>query len=228
MTVSIGAFTFPETTTVVDVRTEFVLGRVRKVVRLSSVLNRFTDRDDYRAAVAQLDAEVERFDRGESNLSIHSGRFLAGRRRKYIATRDEERCVSVVTLEALADDRYERSETLHTSEQPIAASPQTVALDTSGNWESLPRITLTANAALSNPALAGDSGTMTVAVDLDPGDVLVVDSDLRTVTVNGANRIQSASGDFPALAPGGGELTYSATAATHDSDITVTWRDRWI
>ena len=90
----IGTFELP-TTTVVDSQTEFLLGRVRRLVRLTAFLTRYASKAEFRQSMADLEREIERFDLGETDLSVNSGRFFKGRRRKWSLTQDEVRCLAV-------------------------------------------------------------------------------------------------------------------------------------
>src|SRR3970040_132329 len=96
----IGTFEFPPTT-IVDSQTEFVLGRVRRVLRLTTFLTRYSSKAEFRQAMADLEKEIEHFDLGETDLSVNSGRFFKGRRRKWSLTQDEGRCLAVGELEIL-------------------------------------------------------------------------------------------------------------------------------
>jgi hypothetical protein len=224
----IGNFQLPVETTLIDSRTEFVLGRVRRIVRITSVLNRYSTRAAFQSANEALEAEIERFDRGETDLSINPGRFLLGRRRKYEATRDDERCLAAFTLEVLGDNRFERSETLHSFTAAITGSPTVLNLPTGGNWPSLPRIVFSTAVNCSNPAFATSGGSLTVQQIFSGGAILELDSEERTALSGTTNLLSSVTGDFVELPPGGATLTCSDGSPTHSGSIQVFWRDRWV
>lgn len=225
----IGDFQLPETT-VVDKRTEFVLGRVRGIVRLTAFLTRFSSRQSFREAIEELEREIERFDRGETDLSVHTGRSLQGRRRKWTLTRDDDRCLAVGELEVLADDRFERSETESQEAFSLTSSPQTCNLSVGGNWNALPVLRLTASTAIANPAFSNGNQSLRCSLGLEVGDVLELDSENQSATKNGdTNVLSSTSGDFVQLSPGSPVLEYSdENAAGRGASLVVTWRDRWV
>jgi hypothetical protein len=225
----IGNFELSPTQTVVDSRTEFLLGRVRRLIRITTFLTRFADKADFVQQVAALEKELERFDRGDTDLSIREGRFFKGRRRKWTLTCDETRCLAVGNLEALTDDRYERSETLSTENAILASSPQEIPLTVAGNWPALPILTLAATGALDSPVFTVGSMALTVAVTMAAGEVLTLDCEERTADLAGTNVLHSVSGDFPELPPGSPILTYTdSSPGGPDATLAVSWRDRWV
>ena len=225
----IGTFEFP-LTTLVDERTELVLGRIRKVVKVTLVLEKFSDKSAYEAALSDLEEQVEKLDRGQADLSIHPGRFLSGRRRKWGLVRQDNHCMAVAFLEFLAEDRFERSETENTQSFSVTQSPQSFNLNAGGNWNALPVLELTANASLSDPSFSDGTRTLSIDTDLVTGDQLVIDSESRTVSKNGTeNLLGQTTGDFPELTPNASSLDYSDnTAGNPSGTLKVTWRDRWV
>lgn len=224
----IGTFELPGESTLAESRTEFVLGRVRRTLRISSVLSRFSGKPAFVEALENLGHEIERLDRGETDFSIRAGRFLRGRCRRHECLRDDARCLAVLSLELLSEDRFERSEMLRTHAETVLSSPRVLNLATDGNWTALPRVEITFGQPVSEPTLSSGEFSLEIRGDFAPGDVLVVDTEERVVTRNGANILAETSGDFIELAPGGATLAYSATAPVHDADMVVSWRDRWV
>jgi len=225
----IGTFQLPDAT-VFDSRCEYVLGRVRRIVKLTSFFTRFANRESFASTLDDLERELERFDRGETDLSIHEGRFLDGRRRKWTLTRDDDRCVGVGVLEILANDRYERSESENQESVSITSSPQVVNLAPSGNWNALPVLELTATVALTNPSFSDGPRTIECNLTLNPGESLALDSEERTAVKNGVTNVLSfVSGEFVELDPGGATLTYQdETGGGPQASLAVKWRDRWV
>ncbi|MCA9426346.1 MAG: phage tail family protein [Candidatus Omnitrophica bacterium] len=225
----IGTFTLP-ITTLINEKTELILGRIRKVVSITTVLEKFASRSAYETAVSDLEKEIERLDRGHTDLSIHGGRFLQGRRRKWNLIREDDICLAVASLEFLADDRFERSEEENSETFPVTTSPESFDLSPDGNWNALPILELTATTALTNPSFSDGTRTLPLTLDLDPGDKLVIDSDARTAMKNDTeNVLNSTSGEFPQLAPGSASIEYSdETVGSPAGSLTVRWRDRWV
>jgi len=225
----IGTFEFPPTT-IVDSQTEFVLGRVRRILRLTTFLTRYASKAEFRQSMADLEKEIERFDLGATDLSVNAGRFFKGRRRKWSLTKDEDRCLAVGNLEILTDDRFERSESENEETFPITSSPQSENLTVAGNWNALPVLTLTATAALVDPVFTDGTRTLAATLSLGIGETLELDAENRTATKNGAtNVLTSVSGDFIELEPGTANLQYSdSTPGGPAASLEVRWRDRWV
>jgi hypothetical protein len=225
----IGTFEFPQTT-VVESQTEFLLGRVRRLLRLTAFLTRYASKAEFRQAMADLEREIERFDRGETDLSVSAGRFFKGRRRKWSLTRDEDRCVAVGHLEILTDDRFERSESENEETFSITSSPQSENVTVGGNWNAPAVFTLTAAAALVNPVFTDGTRTLSTEISLGVGETLSLDSENRTAVKNGStNVLSSVSGDFIELEPGTANIEYSdSTAGGPTASLLVKWRDRWV
>jgi hypothetical protein len=225
----IGIFDLP-LTTLINESTELVLGRIRKVVSITAILEKFSNRSEYLSAVADLEREIERLDRGETDLSIHDGRSLRGRRRKWNLTREDDICLAVAFLEFLAEDRFERSEIENSESFSVTASPQSFDLTPAGNWNALPVLELTAISALSNPSFSDGTRTLILDLDLSPGDMLVIDSEGRTATRNDTeNVLNNTVGEFPELAPASATIMYSdETGGGPSASLKVTWRDRWV
>jgi len=226
----IGTFELDSTTTVIDTRTEFVLGRVRRVTVLTLFLTRFTDRDDFSRTLDDLEKEVERLDRGETDFSIRTGRMLRGRRRKWVLTRDEDRCTAVARLEVLGEDRYEYGETENLVSFSITSSPQNLDLTVGGNWNALPILKLTASGNLADPVFSDGVRTLSCNLSLAAAETLEIDSESRTVTKNGDEDVfPSVTGDFPEPVPGSTSLVYSdSTSGTPSASLEIRWRDRWV
>lgn len=67
-------------------------------------------------------------------------------------------------------------------------------------------------------------------LSLPPGGELVIDTGEMTVTMNGENAIHlmSAESEFPLLFPGENEIIYTDDCETHDVNIKIMWKDRWL
>lgn len=64
--------------------------------------------------------------------------------------------------------------------------------------------------------------------DFSPGDVIVIDMQNLTCTVNGTNVLHLINLDQFNLRPGNNELTFQDEAGTRTLQIMVTHRDRWL
>jgi hypothetical protein len=70
------------------------------------------------------------------------------------------------------------------------------------------------------------------SLDLASGDVLTIDTDARTVLLNGAvsrRRFLTVSGGWPVI-PAGAAVTYRFASSTYNATatLTATWRSAWM
>jgi len=75
--------------------------------------------------------------------------------------------------------------------------------------------------AITNPSITFGTYTLTYTGTIPDGQTLVVDTEKKTVTLNGVNVLSNWSGGFPKLQPGN-------TSVTANSNVTIRWRERWI
>jgi phage-related protein len=225
--IRIGSFNLPQVTTTADSRVEYVLGRVRRVIQITSVLNQFANREVFQSAIESLSREIERFDRGEVEISLQPGRFLRGRRKKHKVEVDEERCLAVMSLEVIADDRFEHS-SLRFHSETITGSPQTFSVVSNGNWNALPQIQYNPTCPVSFTNFYDGTRQMTVIQEMNAPDVLIIDSAKRSVTLNGENVLHMTQGDFVELAPGTTHLVYGDAGSVHTASLYLFWQDRWV
>ena len=85
-------------------------------------------------------------------------------------------------------------------------------------------ITTTAPGPVFDPALALVFEFVGTFPD---GSVLEIDMEAKTVTLDGANVLWEASGDFWALLPGSTWVEYADTESSRSVALTVTHKDRW-
>lgn len=225
--VRIGGYNLPQVTTTVDSRVEYVLGRVRRVIQITAVLSQFTSRAAFQSALQSLSREIERFDRGEVEVSLQPGRYLSGRRRKQKMEVDEEKCLAVLSLEVLADDRFEHG-SLRFHSEAITTSPHSFQVVSNGNWNVLPQIQYTPNCPVTYPLFSDGTHQMTVFLEMSSAEVLILDSVKRSITLNGENVLHVAQGDFVELSPGTTHLVYSDAGSVHTASLYLFWQDRWV
>jgi hypothetical protein len=66
------------------------------------------------------------------------------------------------------------------------------------------------------------------AGELEPGDVLVIDTDQRLVTLNGVNDVKNMEGDWIMLDVGDNTIEIMATSASLDVGIDIDYKERWV
>jgi hypothetical protein len=75
----------------------------------------------------------------------------------------------------------------------------------------------------------GGVTTLRLALTLTSGQWVDVDTAARTVYLNGtASRRGAASGGWPVLGPGGGEVAFDAAVFDPAASLSVSWRDAWV
>ncbi|MBE7560546.1 phage tail family protein [bacterium] len=226
--VTLGDYAFAHDTTRVLSDLRFVEDRLRRQVEIVGLLSGFSTRAAFESELAALDAAVEAFSNGSAALSLTAGRALSGSVLRYRKTLDELQRSVAFRLILLSEDRFERSVALHEEPLTITASGDYLVLENAGTADSLPTLTLTADGSLVDPSLSDGTRALTYHGTLSAGDVLVVDCDAHTATVNGENALSGVSGDWPRLSPGETTLTYSDDAAgSHDATLVVAYRDFW-
>ncbi len=228
--VTIGDYSFPERSTAVDIESKFIDGKLKKIVRIDAIVLGSGSASDFSANIEDLEGEVERFDRGEADLSVTSGRYYRGTRLALRRTVDSESKFGAFEILLLTDDRFERSSALHEEEKTITASGDTLTVSQEGNADALPEITLTATGDLVYPTLSDGTRSLTYNGTISAGSVLVIDADAKTAILDGeTNALPKITGSFPVLSPGDTTLTYTDNEdSSHDAVLVVRFRDTWV
>jgi hypothetical protein len=200
---------------------------VRNILRITSVLHRFADRQAFQDTLDSLQNEIEKVDQGQAEITLREGQLQGGRCRQVELHLDEARCLAVLNLEVITDDRYTHGAQRFHSES-LVSSPQTLGAVSAGNWCALPRIQFTPTVSVIYPQFYDGNRLMTVLLTLAPSDVLVLDSKTHSGTLNGDNILNSVQGDFVQLAPGETNLIYSDNSTQHAGSLYLFWEDRWV
>ncbi|MFJ2162357.1 phage distal tail protein [Streptomyces sp. NPDC087856] len=122
---------------------------------------------------------------------------------------------------------------------PVTFSATTVAGSiaavNAGKFETRPLLTITG--PVVSPAVSalypdGSVRQLLYSLDLAAGDVLVIDTDARTVVLNGAvsrRRFLTVAGDWPII-PAQTQVTYRFSSPTYNAapTLTATWRSAWM
>jgi hypothetical protein len=204
--------------------------------------NYITTRDQLEAEVQLMRSWIESGYQ-ELTLGFADGRYCMAQKQKlkvtYAAT--ENGRIAHVDIDLLVQDPRFLSAATHT-EDLTAGTAATIA--NAGTALSYPKFTLTATAAATNPTFqvspAGGSGYVQIAltVNLNDGDVLVIDCDPRnranavllngvpSLSLLGTNGCTNTNGDqnfFPYLQPGNNSAL--VTLATGSATIVASWQD---
>ena len=183
--VAIGSYTFPEHSTAVDIQSRFIDGKLKKIIRIDALVLGSGNAVDFLADIEDLEGEIEKFDRGEADLSITSGRTYKGIRLALQRTLDRESKFAAFEILLLTEDRFERSSVLHEEDKTITASGDTLVVSQAGNVYAFPEITLTATEDLVHPVLSDGTRGLTYNGTIPAGSVLVIDADAKTATLDG-------------------------------------------
>lgn len=122
---------------------------------------------------------------------------------------------------------------------PITYSATTVAgqvnAANSGSMDTRPLLTITGPVVAPTVSALYPDGTvrqLIYSLDLGTGDVLAIDTDARTVLLNGSvsrRRFLTVSGGWPTI-PAGARVTYQFQSSTYNATatLTATWRSAWM
>jgi hypothetical protein len=226
MAISVGGHTFDGRATVAREAYEIVGGSRTRAIRITGIVR---GAGNLASLVAALDTIAKAASENVPTLvSLRAGRRLFARREKFSREVNARALIGSFVLDLRADDAWEESDTVNESLWSIALSGATRDVTNDGNADAMPVITLTAENMLHTPALSDGIRTLTYEGTVPTGAILVVDSILRRVLLDGADVTPYASGDFPMLAPGETTLEYTDDpSSTHFAQAVVSFRDRW-
>ncbi|MBN2326316.1 MAG: hypothetical protein JXR73_04115 [Candidatus Omnitrophica bacterium] len=217
--ITIGDFSFPERTTIAQVSVIEAKSKVRKEIRIQSMLKESPE---------ALQRAIEAFDRGDASLSLQAGRYYMGRRRELLATSNLPGGATWVDFLVLTRDRYERSEAIHAHLVEITTGRGDFSLFNLGNWTAPLCAVLRPSQAVERFEITTASEVFALEETIPAGGELIVDSDARQVYVNGENRRASAGLSFPHLIQGANVVAVQTLPAEAAATCTLQYRDRWV
>jgi len=228
--ITLGGFTFPDRRTHVRVRTREVLSRVRKEIEVFSLLVHYESLEALEADLEALEGELEKFDRAETQLSIHPGRYFMGRRRDLRRFVEPAHLAATVHLLVLTEDRFERSTEEHQETLAFTESGQSIVLSQAGNGLAFAKYRLTAGGNLVEPRISDGTRSLVFEDSLSAGETLELDGDAHTAVRNDTeNVLPLLSGEFPLLSPRETTITYSDdVSSSHTGTLRIDYRDLWV
>jgi len=117
-----------------------------------------------------------------------------------------------------------------TTDTGITAIDNDTAVTVAGSYHALPVITLTINSiTVTNPAtvtITSDNGALAISRDWAVNEVLIIDSESRTVKVDGTAVLYS--GILPTLNVGSTDITYDDTFTARNIDILLKHKTRFL
>lgn len=225
--IAIGSFQFPADSTVARVEHIEAKSKVRKEITIQSMIQETND-ERLEEAIEQLKQSVELFDRHETDMSLQTGRYYQGRRRRLSITPIRPFQKAWVELVVLTEDPYERGLALRGAEQDLIAGEALFQLDSAGNWQTPIDLTLAVQDAITRLEIDANGRLFVLNHSIDNGNTISVDSFHRVVTVNGVNAFPSAQEPFPVLDPGSNVLLVRVLPQTAAAHCRVEYRDQWI
>ncbi|MBZ0258252.1 phage tail family protein [bacterium] len=223
----IGGFLFPEKSTHTQCAMVEANSKVRKEIRIRSLL-RAPSPQALDERLQQLQAAVEAFDHGDAMVSLQPGQAHYGRRRSFEIAPERRSLAAGVDLLLWTRDRYARSETLHQNQDETYMSEAQFSLFNRGNWKSPLQVSVNAKAKIDSLTIETENESFTINTTIQTGETLVVDSEERTVQINGRNAFASCNQLFPFLQPGANHLWISLAPAGANAQCVIAFRDVWV
>jgi hypothetical protein len=223
--IAIGSFLFPVSTTMVQTGMVEAKSKVRKEIRIQSMLT--NQKTTLPQDVAHLREMVERLDRRDAVLSLEAGRFMYGRRRHFSVAVSPDESLAWVDLTVLSEDRYERSQTWHEHAINWQAGSAVFSVFNLGNWLAPCVICMQPPVALTRIAINDGERDYVLETDLDANKVLRIDSEQRQVTIDGEQTVLSLD-EYPMLSPGENTMTVSVVPEISATQCRLGFRDFWV
>lgn len=227
MALTLGPVTFDEAHTTVKEKLEEVGGRNERRITVSGLI---VGPNTVTAVEAEMDAvldaaSVEDF---TAELSLRTGRRFLVRRNAFSREINRESLVGSFVLELAAQDPFETSTGTTSVPWTIAASGAQLIMNSAGNAPALPRFTVIATGTIVDPTFSDGSRILSLSGTVQVGEKLIIDSEVKTMEIDGVDVLPYATGDFPEIAPETTTWTYTDDpSSSHTASATVVYRDRW-
>lgn len=227
MMVQIGAFGFPKKNTFTQCKLVEANSKVRKEVRIRSLL-RASSPSGLDETLQQLQAAVEAFDHGDETLSLTAGQIHYGRRRSFEIAPEKRSLAAGVDLLLWTIDRYARSEILHHHEDETYQGQARFAVLNRGNWNTPVQVFVHAKDKIESLNIKCGKATFTLNTSIQPGEIMVVDSENRSVQIDGRNVFDLSNQQFIGLQPGANHVRITHSPANDGAQCSITYRDLWV
>ncbi len=225
MAILLADISFDPARTAVRERIEEVGGRDARRIEITGLV----DGPSVADVEARLDAVVAAASVAPSTpLSLRPGRRLWVRRVAFRREVRPDKKVGSFELTLEAPDPFEESESEREAAWPLAASGDSLVLETAGNAVARPVIVFTPETARLNPSFTDGVRTLTYPGAVQPGQVLTFDGPAGKALLDGTDVTSFTQGLFPRIVPGASTLHYfDDGAGSPVGTAAVRFRDRW-
>lgn len=225
--IAIGSFQFPDHLTTTHLTIIEAKSKVRKEIRIQSLL-RLNNPRLLEDTLNQFRGELESFDRQETELYLHQGRFYKGRQRHVQIVPSPDQSLAFIDLLVLTNDRYEWGSILHTHQQKLFNGQALFSLFNLGNWVTSPLITITPTETIESVQLKTLQEDFSLNQSIENGQTLIIDSETYSTKLDG-NTIHSAINEnYPVLLPGSNHITIRTQPTSAEVHCTIQYRDKWV
>jgi hypothetical protein len=225
--ISVGNYSFPDNTTMLHVHEIEAKSKVRKEIRIQSLISRHNE-SALLNDLSSLRAAMESFDRQLATLSLSPGKYVCGRKRSFQIIPYPAEALAWIDLLILTNDRYERSVILHRHETEILAGRAVFPLFNRGNWLAPLRMTVIPANDISAIHVQTETSEFTLSTPITEGQIAIIDAENRSVLVGNNNAYSAGNEEFPFLQAGSNHLTISIEPSTVTAQCKIEYRDVWI
>ncbi len=225
--ITLGTYSFPEDSTILQINEIEAKSKVRKEIRIQSLLSHH----NYTAlqnGLYAMQAALEAFDRQEVSLSLAAGRYFNGRKRHFKLIPCPNESLAWIDLLILTSDRYERSTILHSHESDTYAGQTIFPVFNMGNWLAPFQLSILPLQDLSKVTIQVDQVDLSIVADIPASQSLLVDTENRQVLLEGSNIYASANETFPVLQSGSNHVKVSIEPTEASAHCLIHFRDYWI
>lgn len=225
--ITLGAFSFPPETTLLQVNQIEAKSKVRKEIRIRSLLAEVNE-TALQQRLSDLRAAVEYFDQQQAYLSLSPDRFYRGRQRFLQTMPFPQESIAWTELLILTHDRYERSLAQHQLSLVVQNGSADFTLTNQGNWPAPLYVSLTPSQLLTAVHLTFGETTFTVTAEIPADTALVIDTENRKVTLGEESLYAFSNEAFPSLVAGANSLSLQIEPSSSETYCTIQFRDYWV
>ena len=225
--VSIGSFVFPKKTTWWRSTTIEALSKERREIIVEAILAVPENTIELNRQIEDLQREMERLDRGEATLSLHPGRYFAGRRRELSIAPSGRGDAARVRLVILTLDRFERSQELRCEKADLQPPTNSIHVLNHGTHPTPPIFRIQSSGAVGSLNIDVGSENLMYSGTLASNDNLLLDCENNKATLNETTNVTHLVNGFPLLPSGWSTVTIHVSGEANGI-CQITYRDLWV